>query len=317
MTESFSELFKRSNVVWVIVGAILLVIAALGSVPFGSQPAVMTDPILRYGLAVVGLISMSVGGFLTIREQQLQTDQRSKAAASSRDVSNPQRTLQNPTEERVLKASAITQSLYPDPWLLENIQEIVQSYQEIKTKSAWFDLFSQRAEDMISECRRVLHGMSEGYIVVQTGGLYSISPEVLAKVKKTIKAVAAVNDAYWLTPESNTYLNSNYDAVKRKVKVVRVFTYPTNVLRGMVDILEKQQRLGIEIYIAPIDENLPHDLNEDYLILDDKIISHAEQKNQEKISIDRAEVDRMAKQFEALLRHAKRLDEVLDLLKKT
>jgi len=64
-----SDLFKRANIALAIIGALLLVFAALGSFPFGNQPASITDPILRYGIAVVGLALLAVGTSLVIREQ--------------------------------------------------------------------------------------------------------------------------------------------------------------------------------------------------------------------------------------------------------
>jgi hypothetical protein len=89
----------------------------------------------------------------------------------------------------------------------------------------------------------------------------------------------------------------------------------------MVDILERQQSLGIEVYIAPAEDlprELNRELNKDYLILDDRLLfcNETEQVGQQqRISIDKAEVEHMVRWFGILLRHAKKLDDVIDILK--
>ncbi len=178
-----------------------------------------------------------------------------------------------------------------------------------------FDLFKLRADDVVTECRKVLHGMAEGYLIVQSGGPYSSGAYTIPKTRKTAKAVAAMDDPYWRSPESETYVRENADAVHRGVRFIRVFTYPTDTLRKMVDILESQRGLGIEVYVAPA-EIIPKELNEDYLIIDDRLLFITEQSGQlQRISVDKSEIEQMGKRFDSLLRHAKKLDDVINSLK--
>jgi len=207
----------------------------------------------------------------------------------------------------------MSQELHRNQWLSEQIQHIIDDY--LSVRGVWFDLFKLRADEAVTECRKVLHGMSEGYLVIQSGGPYSSGAYTIPKTRKSAKAVAAIDDLYWRTPEGETYVRENVDAVQRGVKFVRVFTYPTATLRRMVDILQKHQSLGIEVYIAPA-EMVPRELNEDYIILDDRLLFRTEQTGQlQRISIDKTEVEQAIKRFDTLLRHAKKLDDVIESLK--
>jgi hypothetical protein len=219
----------------------------------------------------------------------------------------------NDAEERLLQANALSQKLQHDEWLQEQIQHITNDH--LAVKGVWFDVFKLRADEAINECRKTLHGMAEGHLTIQSGGPYSAGSYTVPKTKKSAKAVAAIDDAYWRTSEAESYVSENTEAVRRGVKFVRVFTYPTATLREMVDILEKHQSLGIEVYVAPA-ERLPKDLNEDYLILDDRLVFRTEPTGQtQRVTIDKAEVEQDVKRFDTLLRHAKKLDDVIDNLK--
>jgi hypothetical protein len=215
-------------------------------------------------------------------------------------------------EEHLLDANALSQELYRNEWLHEQIQHIVSDYLSIK--DVWFDLFKLHADDDVTECRKILHGMAEGYLVIQSGGPYSPGAYGLPKTRKLAKAVAAIDDSYWRTLEAETYVRENADAVRRGVRFIRVFTYTTATLRQMIDVLQKQQGLGVEVYIAPA-ENLPKELNEDCVILDDRLFFRTEQTGRlQKITIDKTEVEQAVKRFDTLLRHAKKLDDVIDSL---
>lgn len=220
----------------------------------------------------------------------------------------------NDSEERILQANALNQVLHRDEWLREQIQQMVSDY--LSVKGVWFEVFKLRADDAVIDCRKILHGMAEGYLTIQSGGPYSAGSYTIPKTKKSAKAVAAIDDAYWRTSEAESYVRENAEAVQRGAKFIRVFTYSHATLQGMVDVLEKHRNLGIEVYVAPA-ESLSKELNEDYLILDDRLVFRTEQTGQQqRISIDKAEVEQAVKRFETLLRHAKKLDDVIGDLKK-
>jgi hypothetical protein len=223
----------------------------------------------------------------------------------------------NDSEERLLQANALSKALYRDEWLLKHINQIVRDYQSVKGK--WFELFKRRAEDTVIESRNVLHSMAEGYLIVDLRSSFRLGPESLAIAKKSLKAVAAAELDYWRSSHAQKYLQANAEAVRRGVKFTRVFVHTPDTLRGFVDILEQQQSLGIDVYVA-FPDNVPVELCEDYLIVDDKIFAKLELTNdgrarEQRISIDTVEIERMTKRFDTLLRYSRKIDEMAESLK--
>ncbi|MCP4612689.1 MAG: hypothetical protein GY845_28670 [Planctomycetes bacterium] len=167
------------------------------------------------------------------------------------------------SEERLLQANALSQALYRDEWLFEHIRQIVEDYQSVRSK--WFELFKRRAEDAVIECRNVLHSMAEDYLIASPESPFTFGAESLAMAKKSLKAVAAADITYWRSAHAQKYLQANAEAVKRGVRFTRVFVQTPDTLRGIVDILEQQQSLGIDVYVA-FPDSISRELNEDYII---------------------------------------------------
>lgn len=224
----------------------------------------------------------------------------------------------NASEERLIQANILSQALYRDEWLLRYVRQIVDDY--VAVKSGWFELFKRRADDAIIECRNVLHSMVEGYMIVDLHSPFTFGAEALESAEKSLKAAAAADVTYWRSTHAEKYLQANADAVQRGVTFTRVFIQTPDTLRGIVDILERQQSIGIEVYIA-FPDDLPRDLNEDYLIMDDRVFVRLEltgdgRAKEERISVDPIEVERMVKRFDRLLRYAGKLDDVINSLKR-
>ena len=64
------------------------------------------------------------------------------------------------SEQRILQANALSQSLYRDPQLLTKVRQMVDDYYSIM--DGWLELFKIRADDTFSECHRVLRSMAGG-----------------------------------------------------------------------------------------------------------------------------------------------------------
>ena len=101
--------------------------------------------------------------------------------------------------------------------------------------------------------------------------------------------------------------------------MTRIFIQSLPKLREGLDVLEKHRDVGIDVYVVQ-PENLPPELSDDFLIMDNRIVIRIEfasdgQARAEKITIDKLEVERTVKKFETLLRHARKLDDVVDSLK--
>ena len=224
---------------------------------------------------------------------------------------------QSASEERILQANALSQELYQNEILFKHIQDIVKDYCSVDFIG--FELFKRRADNAVVECRNILHSLAEGNMIVHLNSPFSFGIKGLETATNLVKAIDAGDAAQWRDTVGEKYVNANMDAVKKGVKIIRVFIQPTNTLRNMVDILKKQQDAGIEVYIAA-PESLPREFNQDFLIIDGRVCIHFElagdkQAREERISINEVEIDRMDKKFEQILIYSRKLDEVIGDLK--
>lgn len=221
-------------------------------------------------------------------------------------------------EEKFLNANSLSQALYKDDWLFPKIHQIVESY--LAVKEMWFELFRLEAQTLIEECRDTLHLLSENHMVAFPQSKYRLGSEAIEKyTKKSIKGIFISDINYWRQSYGGKYWKVNEDLIRRKVKITRIFVYKPEVLRNALDILERQQKIGIDVFVASID-NVPAHLVKHMLMIDDKVYSISEIANDgnvisERITIDSLEVDQMINQFDHLLRHAMRLELFKESLK--
>ncbi len=218
------------------------------------------------------------------------------------------------SEEKLLLSSALSQKLYKDEWLLKHIGEIVNDYEVVR--NGWFDIFKEGAKDRIVQCRNDIHSTAEGRIVVRRESRFSVvGTEYYQQAQKCLKATTS-DLPYWSRHNHATrYLQGNAELVKRGVKVTRVFIQSTDQLREAAELAKKQRELGIDVYVVAAD-TLPTMLNEDYLIIDDKIFTRREltvdgKLREELISVDEVEVNEKVRRFEMLLQHAESLEDFL------
>jgi hypothetical protein len=156
-------------------------------------------------------------------------------------------------------------------------------------------------------------------LIVDLRSSFRLGPESLAKPKKKFKTVAPAQIVYLRSIQEQKNKKAKTEALRRGVKFTRVFVHTPDTLRGFVDILEQQQSLGIDVYVA-FPDNVPVELCEDYLIVDDKIFAKLELTNdgrarEQRISIDTVEIERMTKRFDTLLRYSRKIDEMAESLK--
>ena len=222
------------------------------------------------------------------------------------------------SEERLIQAGALNQALYRDEWLLRHVRQIVDGY--VAVNRGWFELFKRRADDVITECRDMLHSMAEGYMIADLDSWFSFGLGIgELKAKKCLKATAAAEVSYWRSTHADKYLQANAEAVQRGLRFVRVFIQTPETLRGIIDVLERQRNMGIELYVV-FPDDVPRDLNEDYLIIDDRVLIRLEltghgRAREQRFSVDPVEVERVVKRFDMLLKYARKLDDVIDELK--
>ena len=217
------------------------------------------------------------------------------------------------SEERLLQANDLNKSLYRDLELLGQIQQIVDDYYSIN--DGWLDLFKTRAQHMMSECHRVLRSMAMGTMEPPAGSQFTLQVNGLKLAQKSIKQV------------------TDYAAIKGAVQGVRGWytraweeTAGRGVQMSMILILSRKDLtdmftqvhtviIPVGTYIAFSDE-LPQELDENYLLVDDKVMSFSERRadgtlGERLISIVPIEVERMIKRFDQAMRYAKKAEDVL------
>jgi hypothetical protein len=219
------------------------------------------------------------------------------------------------SEERILEASALSQSLYRDPSLLSKVREMVEDYYAIR--DGWFDLFKLRAEDALSECHSILRSIAAGTMVPPAGGQFSLSSTRFQYAQTSAKQVidfAGIKDA--VEGVRDWYTQLVEEASARGVVMTTVIILSRDELKEALAQVQRggQTPVPADTYFAVSDE-LPADLDENYMIVDDRVVGFLERRadgtfGKETVSTVPVEVERMVKRFDRVLRYAKRPEEV-------
>jgi hypothetical protein len=217
------------------------------------------------------------------------------------------------SEERVLQAHALSQALYRDPVLLTKVRQMVEDYYSIR--DGWFGLFKLRADDALSECHSTLRSMAGGTMVPPPRSQFTLSATGFLTAQTSLKQVtdfAAIKDA--VAGVRGWYMKSWAEVAARGVQMTMVLILSREDFRDF-PVQTGTEATPIGTYIALVDE-LPTDLDENYLIVDDRVVSFFERRadgtlGEKTVSIVPVEVERMVKRFDQLLRYARRAQDVL------
>jgi hypothetical protein len=279
-----------------------------------KSPFKNLDTIQIIGFVISAVVSI---GLLLSRQDSLLSVTLGFVLATLTQMFDVQKRLAD-SEERLIQASALSKTLYSDEWLLRYIQQIINDYQMVK--NGWFELFKRRANDEVAECRDVIHSLAEGHMIAYPRGPYTFGAAVKNLVKKSYKHASALGDvSYWRSTYAEKALASNRLNIQNGIEVTRVFIQKIDVLRQITDVLIKHQEAGIHVYVAVADE-IPKELCEDYSIADNVACAYMEASSdghykQQRISVEPIEVERCVRNFNMLLAHSRKLDEVLADLK--
>jgi hypothetical protein len=223
---------------------------------------------------------------------------------------------QSDSEQRLLSSKTLNETLYRDEWLLESLSQIANDYQKIK--SHIFDPFEFKAHahECLRECRDRLRYMSDGYDFPVERIPFEQSMIALRKAQRYVKAADSGDLEFWVNANAKKYIKLNDETKKRGIVIQRVFIHPIADMAKKIDILQEQQKLGIEIYIVDPSRGLPQVLNGDYMIVDDSfaVISMFGTDGKvikNKVSIEQGEVEQLGRNFERLLNYALTLDEMI------
>jgi hypothetical protein len=218
------------------------------------------------------------------------------------------------SEERILKANILNQKLYRDEWLLNHIRQIVDDYYSVK--GSWFNLFRFRAETAVTDCYDTLHSLAEGYMTFGARSPFAFGDEGITDAENSLKAVTT-NPHYWRSLPAKTYLQKHSIAIKRGVKITRIFIVQLENLSEIQDVIEEQENIGVDVYLADV-KDLPREMQEIYIIMDDKLVTQAEFTPDGTIKSWRMflgprEVEAVVRKFEVIMRRSRKLEYFLKL----
>ena len=213
------------------------------------------------------------------------------------------------TEQTILGAIKLGDLLSNDKDLHLTLNDIANSYLTIQNKD--FELFIQRSQDILHECRETLIGLENGFLIVQPGGKYTYGRKGVEKAQKNVKAVAYEDIESWRTEHLKNVLETNQEAIERKVEIQRIFILTHENLEQAKDVLDAHKKAGVKVYIVSPDELPSTNLLTSYLIVDDQVLVYfyytrdGRKFTGEKISIETVEVDTAINNFDTILRRSK------------
>jgi hypothetical protein len=216
------------------------------------------------------------------------------------------------TEAKLLSANALGTVLIQNPELHKIVSEISNSY--LLAQASGFDLFQLRSQDSLHECKDVLRGIANGYITVEAAGKYSYGKRGTENAQNEVKAVAYEDIESWRTEHLKGVIESNAVAIKRGIKIQRIFIVSSETMAKATDVLQAHKKAGVDVLTIPPDDLLSTEYLESYMIVDNKVVvvfsytRDGKRFRGEKISIDSVEVGRYISKFNAMSRKARRFE---------
>ncbi len=186
-------------------------------------------------------------------------------------------------ERDVLRIFSFGKSLMQDKWLLDTMEQIIDDYES--AKKTHLQPFPLRTKGALEECRDVLHALADGYMWVKPMGQYTFGQVGISHARRNVLAVSYANrQQFWRITWGEKYFRVNKEIVKRGVKVIRIFLASKDQLLNMIELMKRQAQAGIQVYVAILEE-VPIELQEDYLVQDEEVFVKVE-LNQEGIAKD-------------------------------
>ncbi len=221
-----------------------------------------------------------------------------------RDFNDLHSHLQQDKEE-IIDLLKLEKDLFEDDWLLDIVSQIIDDSQRVKENK--YEAFIERRNMALIDCRNTIHGLSEGFLDTDIYSEYSFGVLGIKQAAKSIKAVQYADPIYWREQYGDDYLQSNMKAIERKVKLTRVWIQSRETLIDIQDIINKQQEMGVEVFVSE-PEGIPLQLLSDYVIMDDllfvKLDLTSDGKGRlERHSIDEIEVAKANERFNRLLKY--------------
>lgn len=222
------------------------------------------------------------------------------------------------SEERILQASALSEALFRDEWLLVNIRQIVSDYFSVERRDVQRDFFLEKARNSIEECSMTLTELAKGRVTVTREEQMVVLEELLRTARVQARGVSYITfQNWWRTQVGRNYLLENERAIRKGIRITRIFISPRDRVQELRDLAVEHHKIGVDVYIA-IEEEQPSELLESYLIVDDTIVSKSQiilggQFQRAVITAEPHEVKKLIHNFNWLLRNSRRIEEVFDV----
>ncbi len=218
---------------------------------------------------------------------------------------------------QLLDTLGLLNSLHKHPHLSVKIRIIVNCYLELIERNKG-DLFCDRSHIVLENTRITMQELAQGRLCATPEEQINLDTTLMKNAKQSVWSTSYVSpEAWWKTPEGRKYWDENVSALRRGVKISRIFILPRGSSKELVDILEEQQNADVDVWVAQ-EKQIPPGLAEDYMIVDHKVVSTAELTREGRIrnpvfSIDPLEVEKAKRRYELLLGHSVRASELAEL----
>mgnify|MGYP005863037995 CR=1 FL=1 len=219
------------------------------------------------------------------------------------------------SEERILQASTLSETLFHDEWLLKHTRQIVEAYQSVNKGEVQREFFLEKARTAIDDCSSILVGLSKGHVSITREEQMVVLEELLRTARAQARGVSYIAfREWWQTQVGKSYLQENERAVNKGIHIIRIFVAPKDRFHELKELVIEHRKAGVEVYVA-IEEEQPPELLESYLIVDESIVSKSQiilggQFQRANVTADPYEVKKMIHNFNWLLRNSRKAEDV-------
>ena len=212
------------------------------------------------------------------------------------------------TEANLLEAAKFSH-IISDEALSPVLQELAKLYDSIKQHR--FPVYIKIADDNLQESISQLRNLSAGDITFSSRAIYDYTDKGIKEAKNNIKVTSFANEMdYWRSISGKKYLTLNQEAVKRGVKITRMFAMTYEQAIQHIDVLKEQEKAGINVLVIR-----PDKIDKEILLVDDKILIEyheepASQKRLQSLILEPVKVRRMVDEFVHLIQSGRTIKDL-------
>lgn len=158
----------------------------------------------------------------------------------------------------------------------EAVKDIAKSYEAISGYE--YDVFTEAANSALSSARSRLAEIANGTmkIIVQTSQMVrELGYREFERANKSAMTIHIGAMDYWTSDFGKRYFRVNQHAIRRGVKVTRIFALSDDEARRHIDILKEHSRHGVNVIILA-----PNFVDKEYMIFDERIMIYYDKDQQ-------------------------------------